>query len=457
MIFRNSNLRLCSRSVAILLVALLAVAAKRPASAAAHSTATNPTTSVSDSPTPVPLTMPAPSVSTPLSWDEAVRTAHLQNADLRAAAASVEQNDALIKSALGNFLPTVSVSASVTKSNTAGNADPDSDSARLSFSENILNGFGDQARLDLAKRNREAVGALRDLAFAQVSASLKTTYQNLLIAGKNIALSNDIIARRKRNLDLVQLRFEGGRENKGSVLLSQANLDQAMLEKLQAANSVEASRVSLARVLGLDHFSYSDVSSVVPVSAPALEVDFESLAAQAPELRQAVANEQAAQAAVRVARQGFFPSLDLTGSLVRSGSSWFPTTDQAQVTLGLTIPLFEGGRSYFGVKGAQAAATNAAAARETALRSKVVSLRTAYNSYVEAVAREKVAQSFVTAAETRAEIGRSKYNTGLLSFEEWDIIENDLVTRQRNALSTQNERVSAEAAWDQAQGHGVFQ
>ena len=69
---------------------------------------------------------------------------------------------------------------------------------------------------------------------------------------------------------------------------------------------------------------------------------------------------------------------------------------------------------------------------------------------------EKVDQTFVEAARVRAEIGRSKYNTGLLSFEEWEIIESDLVTREKAALASQNNRVSAEATWEQSQGRGLI-
>ena len=459
--------------IAGLIVASMS-SAKAPPAASAHSRATDPIKKpvVATKPVPTPAPTPiesqpvvtrgaSPSVVNPaapgLSWNEAIAIAQSSNSDLHAADATVDQNDALVKVQWGSYLPTISASAQTTKTETENAFAPDQDSIRLNFSENLFRGLSDKARVEQARRNRDAAVASRDLTRAQVSASLKTSYESLIISEKGVVLSDDIIARRKRNLDLVQLRFEGGSENKGSVLLSQANYDQAVLERLQAANSIETARVSLAKVLGFERLSYGDVTTPVPVSAPPLQVDFESLAAQSPELRQAIASERSAEEGVKAAKQNYFPSLDLTGAIGRYGDSWLPTSNQGSVTLGLTIPLFEGGKTYYGVQAARAVATNASAARETALRSKIVSIRSAYNSYVEAVEREKVAQSYVTAAETRAEIGRSKYNTGLLSFEEWDIIENDLVTRQRNALSTQNDRVSAEAAWEQAQGRGVFQ
>ena len=61
-----------------------------------------------------------------------------------------------------------------------------------------------------------------------------------------------------------------------------------------------------------------------------------------------------------------------------------------------------------------------------------------------------------SAAETRAGIARSKYNNGLMSFEDWDRIETDLIQRQKAALLGRRERVLAEAAWEQTQGRGAI-
>jgi outer membrane protein len=72
------------------------------------------------------------------------------------------------------------------------------------------------------------------------------------------------------------------------------------------------------------------------------------------------------------------------------------------------------------------------------------------------VEKLKVDQAFLDAAKTRADIARTKYNNGLMTFENWDIIENDLIQRQKSFLQSQRDRVVAEAAWEQAQGKGVI-
>ena len=456
---RTTTLILLAISAAgsISAVGSIGLAAAPNPGADAHSKATALTHPPARVETTAPA-LPAPIAPTAplLSWDHAIANVRSGNADLQAAQATVKQNDAQVNAAWGLFLPTINASASVQKSNTSDRADSDSNTARINLSQNLFRGFGDKSRIDQAKKVRDAAQASYDLTQAQVSAQLKTAFQNLVIFDRFVKLQDDIIARRTTNLDLVTLRFEGGRENKGSVLLSQANLDQAKLDRLVAANSLEAARVSLARVLGEETLSYGGVTGTVPVGVPPIKVDFEALAMQAPELRQATATAQAAEANIGVARSSLLPTLDLTAAAGRLGDQFLPQNDQGSIALGLTIPLFQGGRAYYGLRAAQAASVSAEASRLSALRSKIVNLRSAYNSYIEAVEQENVAQSFLTAAETRAKIARSQYNTGLISFQDWDLIESDLVTRQRNALNSQNNRVAAEAAWDQAQGQGFF-
>ena len=74
----------------------------------------------------------------------------------------------------------------------------------------------------------------------------------------------------------------------------------------------------------------------------------------------------------------------------------------------------------------------------------------------EAVQRLEVDRAFVEAALAREKIAKEKYNNGLLSFEDWDIIENDLISRQKALLLSEKNRVTAEAAWEKSRGVGVF-
>jgi outer membrane protein TolC len=124
--------------------------------------------------------------------------------------------------------------------------------------------------------------------------------------------------------------------------------------------------------------------------------------------------------------------------------------------LNLSVPLFSGGRDYYTTKSAAASLEAVSSNRDNVERQLLVRLKQTYASYVESEEKLKVDQAFLEAAILRAEIARSRYNNGLMSFEDWDRIENDLIQRQKTVLQSQRDRVTAEAAWEQAQGKGVI-
>jgi len=89
-------------------------------------------------------------------------------------------------------------------------------------------------------------------------------------------------------------------------------------------------------------------------------------------------------------------------------------------------------------------------------RQLLTRLQQTLSEYVQAVQLVEVNRSFLEAQRVRAEIARNRYNNGLMSFEDWDQIENELITRQKTMLQTERDRVTAEAAFEQAQGVGAI-
>ena len=63
---------------------------------------------------------------------------------------------------------------------------------------------------------------------------------------------------------------------------------------------------------------------------------------------------------------------------------------------------------------------------------------------------------YVAAADIRAEISRQQYDDGLLSFENWDLIENDLINKRKGLLDSQRAALLAETAWWRATGYEAF-
>lgn len=399
-----------------------------------------------------------------LSWQECVQQAAQGNQELRAAYQSQQATHYTAKAAGSNFYPQVSGTLGYTRgsgspasaSATAGSSVKDSYQAYISASQNLFNGFQDKAKVDQAIAEDMIQQAALATTRAKVSYDLKTAYAGLLYANRAVQLQQQIMKRREENLRLVQLRFESGRENKGSVLLSQAYMEQAKYDAMQANDSIAVQQSILAQVFGIGDSMEVSVTQDVPLEDLPANPDYYQLAQATPDHVQASAQQAAADAGVTIARSGFSPTVALNASTGRIGSEWFPDNDRWSVGATVSVPLFNGGRDYYGSKSALASLESASANLDNTDKSLISKLKQSWSNYLEARQKMKVDESFREAALKRAEIARSKYNNGLMTFEDWDLIENDLISREKTVLQSQRDLVSAEAAWQQAQGRGVI-
>ena len=394
-----------------------------------------------------------------LSFQEALNALLQSNSELKASQQQYEAAREREGQALSGFFPSVSADLELNY----GTSNPESRrwTASLTGSYNLFSGGQDGARVAQSQYNTLAAQSSMRATRARVIAELKSTFAGWLYAKAFEDLAGSISKRRMDNLRLVQLRFASGRENRGSVLLSEAYMAQAKYDVLVASNLRRVADAQLAKVTGMESPSGErieyDLQGDVPTTPPAESTpSFTELARQVPEVIQARATARAAERAIAVARSEFFPTLDARGAINSIGSGVTPLErDSWSLGLGLSFPLFDGYRDTYAVRAAAAAGRAADSDQSTAYRLAIQRLEQTYASYSEAVAKLGVDERFRSAAQLRAEIARKRYNNGLLSFEDWDQIENDLIIRQKAFLVSRRDRVSAEAAWEHALGGGL--
>lgn len=401
-----------------------------------------------------------------LTWTDAIKRTEKENPEILAAQETLRASEAKKTAAYGTFLPTVKGSIGIESTERSGSGNVAATTgtgwtAGINGSLNLFSGFSDEAKINQAEADRKSSEAALKVARAKISSDLKSAFEAVAYARDYSKLSLQILKRREENLRLVQLRYESGRENKGSVLLSEAYLEQARFDDLQARNAIRTSSVQLSKVLAVDGDGTKTIEVVgnVPITAPPVkEPEFTTLVTLTPEYVQAIQQSVSLDEARRIARASFFPTLDLSASLVKRGEEFFPNEADSR-TLGITlnIPIFSGGRDYNTYRASVAAASAASYTRDNTIREIKRKLEAAWAEYNESTSKLKADESFRKAAIVRSDVARAKYNNGLLSFEDWDIIENDLITRQKTVLQTRRDRTTAEASWEQVQGIGVWQ
>jgi outer membrane protein TolC len=397
-----------------------------------------------------------------MSFQDCLNLVLQNNADLRSSQSTVESSRYQVDVNKSNYYPALSANAGYAQigpssSSAVGAGAGHSYSATLNASQNVFNGFADSAKVDQAKAQVRVSEAGLQTTKAQISYDLKSSYAGLIYSKDAEKVSQEIIKRREENLRMVELRFQSGRENKGSLLLSQAYLKQSKLDYLKAQHVKETSTSDLKKVLGLDDERKLDISESLALVEPSgAEPDYRSVALTNPDRLSDLAQVSASEAALTGAKSGFFPTLGLTASAGQLGTTFYPENDRWTLGANFSWPLFNGGKDYASKHSAAASLYTAKSNLVSTERGTLSKLKLTYTKYVESAEELKVNDAFMQAAKTRAEIARNKYNNGLLTFDDWDLIENDLITKTKTYILSKRDRIIAEAAWEQAQGTGVI-
>ncbi len=393
-------------------------------------------------------------------WQSSLSQVINNNPELQGAKESYESIKVQEGAAKSGFLPNLSAGVSSTQSYNAplSSQSQRSEAANLTVSENLFSGFSDLSKFREAQQNSLIANFQYRQSKAKISSDFRIAYASLIYAQESVHLAQTIMARRKENLNIVQLRFASGRENKGSVLLSEAYLQQAVYDSIQADLQLEVARNSFSQVLGLS-ISESKISVEKDIPKNDLleyqDFDFKKLATLTLEYQKAVAQSTASQFSFEQSQAAFYPSLDLTGTLGKTDSVFPPANDRWSIGLSLTIPIYSGGRDWANKESAKYRKLSADINQATVSYQAIVKLKQAYLQYKLAIEKVKVDEKFKLAAEMRSEIAKKKYNNGLMSFEDWDLVENDRIQREKSNLLSFRDRIVGQANWEQTQGIGL--
>ena len=406
------------------------------------------------------------------SWDDVLIRARNENMALKTAREQLLSAEFSQNSALKGFLPTLRANISATKTgsqrpsaivsngqviNTSASDINDNVLAALNFSQNIFSGFRDVSRYSQSRWQTQNRYWTLEKTKSDVSYNLKEAFATLLYAQDYLALTKDIISRRQSNLQIVEVRYQSGRENKGSVLLAQAYLEQAQLDALIARDNLGVARKQLFSLINKDAFEEYLVSGEPPlISIEMSDEKLKEFALATPDYHQAFSLEKVAEQEVSIARSAFIPSLDLSASVMRNNNFFFPDEESQRwsLALNLSIPIFDGLSDYSTTKSAVASRFAAESSKRNTYLTLLPTIKLAQNQAKQSEVRLRVDARFRQASLTRAEIARAKYNNGLLTFEDWDIIESELINRQISYLQSKRDRIIRFAAFEKAIGKG---
>lgn len=277
--------------------------------------------------------------------DSLVREAIAYNADLRVAAARIEQAAGYAKASGSTLYPAVNVLA-------RGGGKLGGDNSGLSgvglFANWELDIWG-RARSAAAAGTAQYESVVADASYARqsIAASVAKSWYLAIEAALQRAIAEDIVRASEQSLTLARDRLRVGSGDEYEVVLTQANLDtyrdaarQLQLAEAQALRAVET-------LVGRYPAAALKTAAALPATSPAVPVGLPSeLLERRPDVIAAERRVAAAFNRVAEAKAARLPRIALTAGLTSISSELFVLKEQnnpvASLGANLTAPIFSG-------------------------------------------------------------------------------------------------------------------
>jgi outer membrane protein TolC len=391
-----------------------------------------------------------------LSWQDCVKEAAKNHPDLIAAVEEVKQSEAEKKITASTLFPQVDSSLSASTGRTdSGKVSSSADSYTYGLSGTQLIFDGTKTIQDVKAASENIKASKENFRFTSVTVRfrLRSAFVSLLEAQESLKITQEIYDIRRSNLELITLRYESGLEHRGALLTAEADLANAKYGIDQAKRALEVAQRDLVKEMGRQQLVPMVAKGNFEVSDRVKEKpDFVALVKNNPSLQQLIAQKNAAQFSLNSAYANFSPTLSGSAGAGKAGAHWEPKNDQWNLGLTLSMPIFEGGLRFAQVDQARALLKQLRENERSTKDSLVLTLEETWATLQDTIENVGVQRKSLIASEERSKIAQAQYSIGLIAFDNWTIIEDNLVSAKRSLLNAQTNALLAEAGWVQAKG-----
>jgi len=359
--------------------------------------------------------------------DELIAGAQKANADVRFAAARVQEAEGALAEARAAFFPDVTGSYSYTKSRVSTVASPPvppgfpveranhTIGASTSFE---LDFWGRYARgTEAARANLLGAQYGRDVVQMSLAGAIAQSYFALRSLDSQIAVLDNTIRVRRESLDIAQARLDAGLASELDVQQARGALSDAIVQQRDAERTRALAEHQLALLNGkLDlKVPRGELFKLPPTPLPPSGLP-SALLERRPDIRQAEEALVAANAQIGIARAAMFPTISLTaqGGAQSAGLADLFTAPARIWTLGfgLALPLFDAGRREARVEQATARREQAVAGYQRAVETGFREVADALVNVQESGVAEAELEARLQAARVALELSTLRYQKG---------------------------------------------
>ena len=365
--------------------------------------------------------------------DELVASARSRNADIRLAAARVQEAEALAREAGAARYPEVIAGASAARTRVSTRVIPAPQASvplersqyQLSASTSFELDFW--GRLSRAAEAAQASLLASRYSLEVVALSLSGATAQAYFTARSLEAQLEVLDRaievRKESLSIAGTRADAGLASALDVYQAQGALADALAQRREAARQRALTERALAQLTGrLDlkilHGNLFDLP-LPPAPPPGLP---SALLARRPDIRSAEASMIAANAQIGVARAALFPTISLTASLGAQSAELSQLLSSGagiwSIGLAAAAPLFDAGRREARVEQAQARRAQALAGYQRAIETAFREVADALVSVEQSAGAEADLAARLEAARSALELSNERYRAGYSPFLE---------------------------------------
>ena len=359
--------------------------------------------------------------------NDLVASARKSNADMRLAAARVQEAEGVLREARAALYPDVAAGYSYSRSRVSTSSVPPppagtvmrpSHSLVLASTSFELDFWGKFARAsEAARANLLSSRLSQDTVGLTLAGATAQTYFALRSLDSQVTVLDLSIQLRQESLQIARARLEAGLASELDVYQAEGALADALFQRRDAARNRALVERQLAQLTGrLDlRLPAGEVFTlplppVPPAGLPS------TLLERRPDIRAAEQSLVSANAQIGVARAAMFPTLSLTGSFgFQSAELSSLLTGDARawsVGAGLLGPIFDAGRRGARVEQAEARREQAVAGYQRAIETGFREVADALVNVQETTLAEDELRGRLEAARKALELSRLRYESG---------------------------------------------
>ena len=367
----------------------------------------------------------------PLSLEESIRIAMERSLTVHSATVGIVGSEYRRKEAITNFLPWWTGAYGWTRSNRpqflgatsallSGGAAISSDRDIYNFNTtanqplftgglNLANYRFAKLGVDLSRTSLES--AKRDLVL-----QVRVGYFTILRAEKFFAVAEQQVKNFEAQLEVTQAFFDVGIVPKNDVLLAEVNLANARQSLVKAANDVATAKASFNILLRREVNTLFEVVDILAHQAFPLSFDqsLEEAFRLRPEIKTAQLNIDQAKENVKVARSGFFPTINLTGNYTRFSNDFYvgggvEFNDRWTVGALATFTLWNWGNTAFKVGENKVKVTQAEDSKTQLIESITLEVKTDYLNLLTAEKNINVTEKAIEQGEENLRMNEERY------------------------------------------------